>query len=409
MLYMIEDLKFALFLAFKTIQRGNRGTIVLTILIMTLAFINLIFITSLMHGITTTIDKQSTDNLYGNIVIEPAEDEKYIKNVDQIISQVSDVPGVIGCSAHYIDNVLVTNDKNNDGKDIKSGGWAVKSINVEDETNITSIHNVVQAGEYLEKGDRQKVIIGKDVAGAYDSPLEFISLKADVHDKVKVRFSNGTIREYDVKGIYNTKSLFADSFLFITEKEFESIYGVRGMASEIIVKLEKNGLEQAYIKKFRELGIVKEEMKVWDELLGISADLNKSFKMINFILSSIGTIVAGVAIFIVIYVSVVNKRKHIGILKAIGMNESIIINSFILQAIFYSVMGIGIGLLVVFTLIEPYFIKHPLDFPLGWVSLHIDIMTIFRSGLSLLIASFVGSFFPAGKGARETILKAIWG
>ena len=45
----------------------------------------------------------------------------------------------------------------------------------------------------------------------------------------------------------------------------ESVLGVHNLASEIVVKIDETGNEQEYIKKFREIGIDKEEIKVVEE------------------------------------------------------------------------------------------------------------------------------------------------
>jgi putative ABC transport system permease protein len=44
------ELKVSAFLAYKFIAKGNRGTTLLTILIMALAFVNLMFTTSVFDG-----------------------------------------------------------------------------------------------------------------------------------------------------------------------------------------------------------------------------------------------------------------------------------------------------------------------------------------------------------------------
>jgi putative ABC transport system permease protein len=123
----------------------------------------------------------------------------------------------------------------------------------------------------------------------------------------------------------------------------------------------------------------------------------------------IGTIVAGITIFIIIFVSVVNKRRQIGILKAIGMTESTIILYFVMQALFYGVIGIILGASLILFVIRPYFISNPLDFPVGWVSLKVTFNIIRISNLSLMAAALIGGFFPAYRGAKESILKSIWG
>ena len=81
--------------------RGNKGTLFLTILIMTLSFLNLMFTPALLFGMAETMNQQSIENIFGNIIIEPEEDETYIKRVSSLQNEVKNIPGVIGSSAHY--------------------------------------------------------------------------------------------------------------------------------------------------------------------------------------------------------------------------------------------------------------------------------------------------------------------
>ena len=131
--------------------------------------------------------------------------------------------------------------------------------------------------------------------------------------------------------------------------------------------------------------------------------------MISIILGVIGTIVAGITIFIIIFVSIVNKRRQIGILKAIGMKQNTIILSFVMQAIFYAIIGIILGASLVLFVIRPFFIANPLDFPIGWVSLKITFNILRISNISLMLAALIGGFIPAFRGAKESILDTIWG
>lgn len=264
-------------------------------------------------------------------------------------------------------------------------------------------------GSFLEETDKNKIIIGKEVAGGRGGDLDHLSLGVSVGDEIDIYFSNGIKRVYTVKGIFSTKSTPVDQMVFVTKKEMESVLKVHNLASEILVKTEDIGNEDKYIERIRELGLKNEEIRKWSDLMGFTSSASTSFKMISLILGVIGTIVAGVTIFIIIFVSVVNKRKQIGILKAIGMEESTIVLSFVIQALFYGIIGIIIGASFILFILRPYFISNPLDFPVGWVSLKITFDIIRISNLSLIAAALIGGFFPAYRGAKESILKSIWG
>ncbi len=402
------NLKTSLFLATTSIKRSNKGTLAMTILIMTLAYVNLVFVASIFGGIVEAINKEAIDNQYGNIIIEPAVNEKYIKN-KKAINQIKTIPGVIGVSPHYIDNPLVKYDYRKDGYDIKTGRWILKSIDPEKEKTVTKIANSIIDGDFLKQTDRNKIIIGKEVAGGYGGDLDYLSLGVKVGDEIKILYSNGITRTYTIKGVFSTKSTQADQTMFITKKEMESVLGVHDWASEILIKTKDIGNEDYYITEIKKLGLKNEDIKKWQDLMGFTSGASKSFTMISIILGIIGTVVAGVTIFIIIFVSVTNKKRQIGILKAIGMEESTIIMYFVVQALFYGIVGVVLGVSLILFVIRPLFISNPLDFPIGWVSLKVTFDIIKISNLSLIGAALVGGFFPAHKGAKESILKSIWG
>ncbi len=402
------NIKTSLFLATTSIKRGNKGTLAMTILIMTLAYVNLVFVASIFGGIVEAINQEAINNQYGNIIIEPAINETYIKN-KSAIQAIKTIPGIVGVSQHYIDNPIVKYDYHKDGYDIKSGRWVLKSINPEDEKKVTKIYKSMVDGSFLDKDDRDQIIIGKEIAGGYGGDLDYLSLGVSVGDEIDVYFSNGIMRTYTIKGVFSTKSTQADQMMFITKKEMESVLKVHNWASEILIKTADIGNENTYIKELRQIGFKNEDIKKWQDLMGFTSGASKSFTMISIILGVIGTIVAGVTIFIIIFVSVVNKRRQIGILKAIGMEENTIVLYFVMQALFYGVVGVIIGASLILFVIRPLFIANPLDFPVGWVSLKITFNIIRISNLSLIGAALIGGFFPAHRGAKESILKSIWG
>lgn len=403
------NIKASFFLARTSIFRGSKGTLAMTILIMTLAYVNLIFISSIFGGIVEAINEQSINNLYGNIVIAPTDDEIYINNKDAM-SSISSIPGIIAASAHYVNDVVISYDENNDGRDIQQGKWLIKSVNVEDEKKVTQISDSIIEGEYLEPNDRDKIIIGKEIAGKHGGELDHLSLGGVyVDDKIEVKFNNGIRRTYTIKGIFSTKNSQADQMAFITTKEMESVLRIHNLASEIIIKIDEKGQEETYIEQIRQSGFYNEDIKTWEQLTGFTSSASKSFTMISIILGVIGTIVAGITIFIIIFVSIVNKRRQIGILKAIGMKESTIILSFVMQAIFYAIIGIITGISIILFIVRPFFINNPLDFPVGWVSLKITFNIIKISNISLIVAALIGGFIPAFRGTRENILDTLWG
>ena len=104
--------------------------------------------------------------------------------------------------------------------------------------------------------------------------------------------------------------------------------------------------KQYYIDQLRRAGIELPDIKPWKDFIGLVLGIAQSFDIIKRIILFIGLMVAGVTIFIVIFIATVSRRKQIGIMKAIGMKEQIIVTSYIFLALFYALVGIGVGTMI---------------------------------------------------------------
>ena len=433
MFKFLNNIKISWFLAMKSIIRGSKGTLALTVLVMTLSFINIIFMASLINSMMETLEQTFREDALGDIVVlseeaqnisledqdasnqgfaERKEDfsPNYIYNRDDLQNKINSIPGVVATTAHYIANANFLYDPENDGKHEEEGTWMVKSIDPEEEVKVTGLHNKLASGKYLEKGDRDYIMLGRDVVGGFGTAYEEASLGGlVVGDKIELTFSNGVKREYTIKGILVTKNMLVDMTAFLTEKEMESVLGTKNMASEILIRLEEPGTEGRYIKKIYAMGIEDLELKSWKDYMAASASMTDSFMIINLILSGIGLTVAGSIIFIIIYINVVNKRKQIAILKAIGMHQKIIIVSYIFQSSFYAILGIAVGLVFIYGAIIPYFLINPMHMPVGDTSIHANMSILLTAGISLVVVSLLAGFFPAWMVTRGKILDAMRG
>lgn len=408
----MQNLKVALFLAFKSITRGHKSTIALMIFILSLSFMNLVFIAGILKGITNAIYKQVINNFTSNIVIDPQEipvKKDFIIHSQELQQQIKQIPGVLTTARHYKLPGTLAYDKEKNGK-LKFVSGEITGIDPEQEKQITMISQNMLEGQYLEGWETDDIILGSDLAGGYGGSQEFTSLGGiKVSEKVKITFRNGVERTYKVKGIYKIRFGFVDRMAFVTSKEAESILSVYNNASQILVKVDADkGSEDDYIKQIQ---TIEPNLRVrkWIELMGEFLNFTNALNMIVAVVSAIGLAVAAITIFILIYVNAVNKRRQIGILKAIGIKQNIVIYSYIFQALFFTLSGVIIGLISIFYLLAPYFIKYPLKLPIGDTSLALEKTRIIYSILSLFAAGLLAGFIPSWRVAKENILKAIWG
>ncbi|MFC1893492.1 ABC transporter permease [Chloroflexota bacterium] len=411
------NLKLALFLAYKSIVKGNGWALALIILVMSLSFANLILTPSILSGVTNTLDEQQVNTLLANIVIDPVEDEYYLDDAGQLETRMEQVPGVVGVSSHLNSSAFVEYQwraKDSSADKGQSGNWTVIGIDPEREVNVTTIHEHIVAGSYLDETDRDEIVLGIEIAGgdgAQTAP--FLTLEgAQVGDKVRLTYPNGVQREYRVKGIFQAREMTqADRLAFVTRKEMASVLGrtnYSDSASQILVSIEPAADENRLIAEFEALDI-NGEIRSWREYGGALGGIVSSFDVIASLISGIGLVVAAIVMFIVVYISVISKKRQIGILRAIGIRREVVFYSYITQALFYAVLGVIFGGLIFGFGLQPYFDLHPLDLPIGLVSLAIKPAMIQNAILGLLLAAVFAGFIPVLSIIRQSIIKAIWG
>jgi len=392
---VLAGLRVSAFLAWKSIQRGSRGTLALTIMIIALIFVNLVFLPSIISGVVETFNTQSIDFDLGNLVIEPREGSQYIDDVTGLQRKVERIPGIAGATFFYR------------GRNAAS---TLYGINPEDERSVTRIADYMTTGEFLSNGDTDAIVMGATLAGSEGEEAGGLpSLQGiGVGDSVEVAYPNGETRTYRVKGIFETQSFGVDTAAFVTSREISEVLGLDNQASIILVKTEVNGREEEYKTEILSYGIQEEILTFREKSGGFVDQAIQSFNIINAISTLVSLIIAIVVVFIVIFINTVNRRRQIGILKAIGIDQQIIINSYVLQVLFITAVGalVGIGLNAGVT---TYLTAYPLVFPGGPVYPDVEASAILRSIASLFAVSVVAGYIPAWQIAREDILSAIRG
>ncbi len=400
---MLAGLRVSAFLAWKSIQRGSQGTLALTIMIVALIFVNLVFLPSIISGVVETFDTQSIEFDFGNLVIEPREGNRYIDGVASLQRQIERIPGITGTSPRTAAGVTYFYKGRNTAS-------TLYGINPEDERSVTRIAEFMTEGEFLSNGDTDAIIMGATLAGTEgDEGGGLPTLEGVVvGDSVRVDYPNGATRTYRVKGIFETQSFGVDTSAFITGREMSGVLGLHDQASVILVKTEENGKEEEFKRELLSYGI-QEEVRTYQEKAGGFVDQAiQSFNIINTISTLVSLIIAIVVIFIVIFINTVNRRRQIGILKAIGIDQQIIINSYVLQVLFITTAGALAGI-VLNAGVTTYLTAYPLVFPGGPVYPVVEASAILRSIASLFAVSVVAGYIPAWRIAREDILSAIRG
>ncbi len=404
----MNDFKTASFIAYKSILKGNKSTHALLIFVLSLSFLNMMFISGILSGLENTFTKVIIDVWSSHIIIAPEQEpqqKQFIQNQNEVRSQIETIPGVIATARHYQLAGSVSFDKEKNGVS-KSISGAILGIDPSQEKGVLTLDSFMLEGEYLSDQDTDQILLSSALAGGYGLPAPNDLGGVKVGDKVQLTFSNGIIRTYNVKGIYDDSiGIF---FTYITAREAESVLSTYNNASQILVKTDLSRKPIAYFEKNIKQLFPKLSVQNYTVILGTAGAFINALNLISFIVGAISVIVAAITIFVLIYVNATNKRRQIGILKAIGIKQNIIIVSYVLQSIFYSICGVIIGAILVFGILTPLLAKYPINITFADLSLMFTPSVIIIGVVSLLVAGLVAGYIPARIVVKQEILKSIW-
>jgi putative ABC transport system permease protein len=395
----------SVYLAARAIRRGNRSTLLLTILIIALVVVLMNFLGMIISGVVTLYNDQMIDYQYGTVTIEPRDKQTLIPEAGSLVKRLKHIPGVAGVSAHSSAGVTITNAKNG-----KFQSKSLVAFNPADEQEVTDYHLVLTDGDYLSAGDTDQILIGTLLAGNEDESQDKLPSLGGVKvgDRVQVAYSNGVTKTYRVKGIYESLGALIDSSAFITRNEMDSVMHTGDSATEILVR--GSSADSAVQLKYTIMSYgVDAKVKTWSEKgKGILGDAISSLNLIKNIMTVVALVVASIVVFIVTYINIINRKKQIAILKAIGVRRQVIVASYLIQVLFQCALGIVTGVLLL-NAISLALTVYRIRFPMGYLTPSIEYGSVALSVVLLCIVATISGFVPARQVANEEILDAMKG
>lgn len=416
--YVKRVLRVAFFIATKSIRRGQITTKLVTVFILLLTLLNLTVVGGLLNGITEDIGDNIRKSFTGNIFIEPPSGYEYVKNTGDLFSSLHH-SAVAGYSGRLLKGVTLEYDYRsvNGNKKPLSVGTTLTGLNPDAEAKTTVLPDKVVEGRFLENDDWDDIVLGSSLIDGYvkgstgvSGTLGYVS----IGDKVRARFPNGNTFEFTVVGIVHTKASTVDQRSFVNYKVLRQLSGLMNNEySEIAVRTNDRTAVPSLVKYLEDAdarAIHNNDIKAADEAMPKAiADLQKAFALIGNLVGATAVLIGLVTVFVIIFINASSRRRQIGILKAQGIEPSALILSYILQALFYTIIGIVVGTVILVFFLQGYFEKHPLSLPMadGNLLLGFDYVAA-RIGV-LIASSVISGFIPAWLIIRQNTLDSILG
>lgn len=414
---LMRSIYLGWYLAYRQVSRSSFATTALIVFVMTLTFLNLVVVRGVLVGLIQGSTNIYKDHYAGDIIITNLPKKNFIEHSQDILSNLKSLPGIKAYTyryaeggeleAKYKEKVRLTDDAN-------SAGTTIVGLDPDREDSVTQISKFVIEGRFLNSDDSDGIVLGSNLLKKYlNIEAPNISLLEDVEIGDKIRVNIGGFRkEFTVLGFLKSKTDEIDFKAFITESTMRALIGRGDYNVDEIAIIIEPGYDMNLVKEdILRMGAGEyARVLTWEESLPkFLLDIQNTFNILGNAIGSIGLVVASITIFIVIFINAITRRKYIGILKGIGVRSEAIEIAYVMQAIFYALLGIAVGFLILYGVLVPFIDKHPIKFPFSDGVLVAEVSSTFVRAFLLLVATIIAGYIPARMVVKQNTLDAILG
>ena len=347
--------------------------------------------------------------------------DRGLQKVDSLVSIAEAIPGVIQVSPYVEGKAMLRHDSQSDVNKVVIVRGIEMSNMGEDNNLVTGI--TFGTFDVSRKNGRPGIVLGRRLGerlliapGGGTRPASRVALLSAsglVRSFVNV-FSSSPIREFEVRGLFHLESVYDESHVFIDLKEAQRLFRTGRTVSGIEIRLED--LERAPEVKaaLRErLDASTYEILTWYDLQKSLYDVMRLEKYGASLILALIILVAAFNIVGSLTMIVIEKRRDVGVLRAMGASQQDIKKIFLLEGLFIGVLGSGMGLVLGLgiALTQQYFEIVPLAeaesflidaYPVSIQFADVFVVTVIALGLCIL-----ASVYPARRAASIEPAEAI--
>jgi lipoprotein-releasing system permease protein len=350
-----------------------------------------IFIGSLIQGLQKSLVNKTIGSS-SQITVSSTSSDKLIDNYSEILNKVKN-------SDERIKNVSMVSDgpaliKN----DSKTYSVLLRGMNIQDSDKIYNLKSGIYEGKAPE--NKFETLMGKDLK-------EELNLK--LNDKIDIITNSGKIQSLTITGFYDLKVATINKSWLVTDfdtvKElFSTGDKITGIEMQVTDVFKADEIASKVSANINSDAVKVDNWKAQNASLlsGLNGQSASSYMIQVFVMISV---VLGIAS--VLMVTVVQKSKQIGILKAMGIKDRQSSLIFLFEGFLLGIMGtvIGVALGLGLSFSFSTFVKNPDGTPL--VDLYINYKFIGLSALVALLASTIAALIPARGSSKLNPIEVI--
>ena len=291
---------------------------------MALGVAALLVVLSVMSGFDHDI-KEKLVGINAHLMVDTREGAQ---DIPELMRQLSAMDHVVGVSPFIAgQGMLQLPDR--------PFGVLVRGMDVEREAQVSRLAEYLVLGTFPRNDD--DVVIGTELSAVIRAGLgDRLQLVSPVDGKTHGLLVSGIFRS----GMYETDAFMVGVTLSRAQRFYDLEGGVHGLSVKLDELERSTAMQQAVQERLGGSYIVRTWMELNPALFGAL----RVEKLVMFVIVTLVIVVAALNIMSMLTMSVMEKTKEIGVLRALGATRWSVATLFLVQGCIVGLLGIGLGL-----------------------------------------------------------------
>lgn len=293
----------------------------------------------------------------------------------------------------------------------------IKGVDENEVGDVSGVKDFMRFGEFDLKnnGEYGGIIMGFTLLGKLKArPGDTLTLLSPVGlENSLTQFVEPKTKKFIISGVYDSDNKDYDgNYAYISIENSQYLFDLDGKVNG--VEIRYNNISESEAGKEKIKAVLGNDFKVltWYDLHEDFYSILKVERWVAFIILSLIIAVASFNILGSLTMTVIEKKRDIGVLKALGATDKMITNIFLFEGISVGVIGIIAGTILGLgvTLAQKYLDLYKLDsgvYKISALPVELQFTDFIYIPIAAMILCFLASLYPSRRAANLEPVNAI--